>query len=81
MRVRILRGLMIAMLALAVSTPVVFAGPYEDGRAAYDRGDYATALRLIKPLAAQGDANAQTQLGRMYEKGWGVPKNNKEAIK
>ena len=33
-------------------------------QAAYDRGDYATALQLLTPLAAQGNAAAQT-LSRM----------------
>jgi hypothetical protein len=47
MRVSILRGMMIAILTLVVSNRVAFGGPLEDGRAAYDRGDYATALRLI----------------------------------
>ncbi len=35
------------------------AGPLEDGDAAYDRQDYATALRLWKPLADNGDANVR----------------------
>jgi hypothetical protein len=34
-------------------------GPLEDGLAAAKRGDYATALRLSRPLADQGDAVAQ----------------------
>jgi uncharacterized protein len=80
MRVPILRGL-IAILTLVVSNGVAFAGPLEDWRAAYDRGDYATALRLIKPLATQGNADAQTNLGWMYENGQRVPKDDKEAVK
>jgi uncharacterized protein len=35
------------------------AGPLEDGVAAAERGDYATALHLIRPLAKRGDAAAQ----------------------
>jgi hypothetical protein len=50
---------MIAILTLVASNGVAFAGPLEDWQAAYDRGDYATALQFIKPLAAQGDAAAQ----------------------
>ncbi|GBF27594.1 hypothetical protein MnTg02_02648 [bacterium MnTg02] len=44
--------------------PVVppFAGPGEDGARAFKRGDYATALRLWRPLAEQGDAYAQFNL-------------------
>ena len=81
MRVLILRGLMIAMLALAVSNGVAFAGPLEDAQAAYDRGDYATALQLMMPLAAKGNAAAQTDIGWMFENGQGVPKDYDEAVK
>ena len=81
MRVLILRGLMIAMLTLVVSNGVAFAGPLEDAEAAYDRGDYATALQLYTPLAAQGNAAAQNNLGWMYENGQGVPKDYDEAVK
>jgi TPR repeat protein len=48
------------------------ARPFEDAVAAYDRGDYARAARLWCPLADQGDGRAQSNLGVMYAKGWGV---------
>ena len=57
------------------------AGPFEDGLAAHSRGDYATALSLLRPLAAQGHAEAQYNLGGMYEAGQGVPKDDKEAVR
>jgi TPR repeat protein len=57
------------------------AGPFEDGAAAYGRGDYATALRLWRPLAEQGNARAQFSLGLMYNEGKGVPQNYAEAVK
>jgi len=62
------------MLVLSFVAPVA-AGPLEDGRAAYDRGDYATALRLLRPLADQGNADAESDLGVMYDKGQGVPQD------
>jgi hypothetical protein len=40
--------------------------------AAYDRGDYASAMRLWRPLAEKGDPRAQTNLGVMYAKGRGI---------
>jgi hypothetical protein len=52
------------------------AGPLEDGRAAYDRGDYQTALRLWQPLADQGNAWVQTDIGIMYDEGYGVTQSN-----
>ena len=30
------------------------AGPLEDSRAAYQHGDYATAMALVRPLAEGG---------------------------
>ena len=36
---------------------------FSDGIAAYNRGDYATALKEFKSLAEQGDAAAQYWLG------------------
>jgi TPR repeat protein len=38
---------------------------------AYDRANYATALKIWQPLADQGDAEAQTYVGEIYEKGLG----------
>jgi TPR repeat protein len=57
------------------------AGPYEDGLAAAKRGDHATALILWRPLAQQGDAQAQSGLGTMYANGVGVAQDYAEAAK
>ena len=65
----ILRGLMTAMLTLAMGSSVVFAGPLED------------TIKGDRLAAEQGDAQAQNNLGMMYFQGWGVPKDDKEAIK
>ena len=54
---------------------------FDKGLDAYDRGDYATALREFKPLAEKGDAYAQYNLGVMYDNGQGVPKDYKTAVK
>ena len=57
------------------------AAPFDDGIVAYGKGDYAQAIRIFRPLAAQGDADAQFNLGRMYLNGKAVPKDDKEAVK
>lgn len=62
------------LLALAPSAGAV-AGPAQDGEAALQQGDYAAALRSFRPLAEQGDAQAQYELGRMYDAGQGVARN------
>ena len=56
-------------------------GGYNEGLAAAEAGDYATALREWWPLAEQGNAYAQFYLGTMYERGHGVPQDYKEAVK
>ncbi len=53
----------------------------DEGVAAYKRGDYATALREWRPLAEQGHAKAQNNLGFMYRKGRGVPQDYAKAMK
>jgi len=54
---------------------VVAAGPLEDADAAVKKRDYATAVRIIRPLAEQGDARAQYTLGVFYDNGLGVPQD------
>jgi TPR repeat protein len=45
---------------------------FHKGLTAHKSGDYATALREWEPLAEQGDADAQNNLGLMYAQGKGV---------
>jgi len=56
------------------------AGPWEDGMAAYNRGDYAPAIQLFRPLARQGNARAQAAIGAMYRRGQGVAKSSAHAF-
>ena len=65
----------IILVAQSIGAVAAFAGPWEDGMAAYNRGDYLPAIRLFRPLAEQGNAKAQNVLGVMFHKGEGVPKN------
>lgn len=39
---------------------------------AYDRANYASALKIWLPKASEGDAEAQTYVGEIYEKGLGI---------
>jgi len=52
---------------------------FKAGEKAYQRGDYATALREWQPLAKQGHAVAQYNLGLLYFNGQGVPKDDAQA--
>jgi uncharacterized protein len=67
----------IAAIFLLFATPG--AGPLEDADAAIKRRNYTTAVRLIRPLAEQGDANAQYKLGVFYDNGLGVPQDKVRA--
>jgi uncharacterized protein len=53
----------VAFLALLLLPAAATAGPIEDGKAAQDRGDYLAALNLWKPLANDGNAEAQDGIG------------------
>jgi len=72
---------LIASLLCALSIGIAAAGPFEDGDAAYKRGDYATAFKLWQPLADQGNATAQNNIGVMYDLGRGVPQDYAEALR
>jgi hypothetical protein len=65
---------LIALVLLMVATSAVHAD-FDQATAAFDRGDYATALRELKPLAEKGDARSQYAMGVMAENGFGMPKN------
>ncbi len=52
-----------------------------EAAAAYERCDYATALRGFRIYAEQGNAGAQINLGVMHELGDGVAQNFVQAHK
>ena len=52
---------------------------FEVGVEARGRGDYDRALREFRPLAEQGHAQAQVNLGILYSQGRGVPKDSVQA--
>ncbi len=47
---------------------------------AYDRANYATALKIWLPRAKAGDAEAQAYVGEIYEKGLGLMPNYQLAV-
>jgi len=61
------------ILALSFVAPIAAAGPLEDAEAASKRHDYATAMRILRPLAIHGDDRATADIGLMYYFGQGVP--------
>jgi hypothetical protein len=75
-----MRAAWVTMMLVLLAGPAA-AGAFEDGLSAWLRQDYATALRMWRPLADQGNANAQSILGSMYSNGQGVPKDYVLAVK
>ena len=74
------------LATLAVVVALLFSAgsswaDFDDGVAALNRGDYATAFRELLPYAEQGNAGAQNTLGVMYDKGVGVSQDHAEAVK
>ena len=57
------------------------APTFDEALAAYHRGDYAAALKGFRVHAEQGIANAQFNLGVMYQKGQGVTRDDAEAVR
>jgi hypothetical protein len=72
---RTVKAIVAAFILVVSFAGSAAAGPLEDADAAFKKGDYATALRLIRPLAEQGDAGVQSVLGLMYYSGQGVPQD------
>jgi TPR repeat protein len=71
--------------ALAVALILGLTAPNNSqadaGREAFERGDYATAYSIWKPVAEQGVAAAQHNLGVLYRHGFGVEKDFALALK
>jgi len=77
MSVRFLLTLVVSILSLALPAWADF----EAGMKAYVNEDYAIAAQEWQPLAEQGDANAQYNLGILYHKGRGIPQDDVQARK
>lgn len=67
------------LLLLSLAAPPLAAGPLEDGRQAFQGGDYKAALELWRPLADDGDPRAQYNLALLYHGGLGTEKDLGEA--
>jgi TPR repeat protein len=63
----------VVLILASLVTQLACAG-FDAGLAAYKFEHYTTALKELRPLAEQGDADAQFKLGFMYGTGQGVPK-------
>jgi uncharacterized protein len=76
-----MKKIFVGIMFLMSLSPVVVMADYQEGRDAFDRGDYSTALKEFKILTKQNDPRGQYALAVMYDLGEGVPQNSKEAVK
>lgn len=58
--------------ALLLFSMAISASDFQAGLDTYNHGDFAAALKEWQPLAEQGDANSQYNLGLLYALGKGV---------
>lgn len=71
-------------LALALPGPVFAAAQQSDflrGWEAYQQQDYPTAVQIWSDLAQSGDAEAQINLGNLYDYGLGVEQDPRQAVR
>ncbi|HEY5366776.1 MAG TPA: hypothetical protein VIL19_09900 [Casimicrobiaceae bacterium] len=69
----------ISLLVALASSGTCMAGPFDDGVAAYDKGQFDVALKLWLPLAEQGYLAAQFNVAALYEKGTGTAADPEQA--
>ncbi len=75
-----LKRLTLSLIIFTSSLTTLHAAELEDGFQAFKAGNYEQALRLWLPLAEKDNADAQYNLGILYQKGLGVEKNPKAAF-
>lgn len=76
--IRFLVWLLFFITPFAVTSTL--AATFEEGKEAYQAKDYKRAIEILKPLAEQGNSQAQVTLGIMYDNGHGVPLDQTEAF-
>jgi TPR repeat protein len=73
----------VACVAASLSVLTAHAGSSDDefrgGLSAFNTGDYATALRLWRPLAEREEPRSEAGIGFMYHRGLGVAVDDREA--
>ena len=75
----LMRLVAIACISLTLVTSA-WAADFNKGLKAYRNSDYITAFQEWQPLAEQGNATAQYNLGFMYDNGEGVTQDKAKAV-
>ena len=71
----------VMILLVLLSGPTLATEPptYENGKAAYEAGNYSKARAIMEELAANGNAKAMNAIGLYYARGTAYPKDRKKA--
>ncbi len=78
-----MKQIYIMLLALLTSIAALAQNAeklYREGKIQYDKEKYTEAIAKLKPAAEQGHKKAQYRMGRIYSKGYGVPKDHAKAV-
>jgi uncharacterized protein len=75
-----MKHVLFTLILLLSTTNIVIAGDFEDGMAAFERNDYATAFAKFTKAAEAGNTSAQFRLAIMYAQGKGVPEDNRKVM-
>jgi hypothetical protein len=78
MRTLTVTAFFITLTTIGLAAPAT--APEHPGMTAFKTGDYAAAYRIWTPMAENGDANAQANLGILYLRGLGVSKDIQQAM-
>ncbi len=73
------RIIYLSIIVLSLLSAPAYAD-FRDGMQAYRAGDFEVAFQAWLPLAENGDAKSQNNLGILYRKGWGIGKNTEKAF-
>lgn len=76
-----MKRIILAFAFLLLASSPALADDFDDGTAAVQRGDYQTARALWMPLAKNGHAAAQYNLGALYANGLGVEQDYSKALR
>ena len=75
------KPLFLLLASLSSAAPAWAAeGDWDRAKSAHERGDYATELAIIRPMADKGYPFAQFNMGVLYDEGKGVAEDNAKAI-
>jgi TPR repeat protein len=78
---KLIKSIRTVVLGFLLACVIPAGAGVDDAVQAYLRGEFDKAAILLRPVAEQGNAQAQTYMGILYEQGEGVPQDYAESVK